>query len=228
MPFTSHPISSNPPLSKTKKLQNLPLINQGYKHLIITAATATGLAITAVLAPWEAIKIIGMTVLTGVGYGVANDMIACRDCIEYFTVGHFYDAKNLKHRPLNTLNPTLNAIAWGAIATWHICAITGAAFAFLARIPFFGLAVKITAIQLAPYLAIGAAIALLVSHVKSRITQKEMAKTPYVKYRGVPLALQSGWEACNTRNMTGYSSIGIGGAFLSIAMIAARAGLFIL
>lgn len=206
----------------------LPLINQRYQPLVYTAAAATGLAITAVLAPWEAVKIIGMTVLTGVGYGIANDMIACCDCIEYFTVGHFYDGKNLNSRPLNTLNPTLNALAWGAIATWHVCAIAGTFFALLARTPLPGLALKITAIQLAPYLAIGAAIALLVSHVRSRMAQKEMADNPQHKYRDVPLELQSSWEACNIRNMIGYASIGIGGSILSIAMIAARAGLFIL
>ncbi|NGX35810.1 MAG: hypothetical protein K1000chlam1_00643 [Candidatus Anoxychlamydiales bacterium] len=234
-----------------------PLINQRYKPLVVMSATAIGLAIAAV-APWEAIKIIGITVLTGFGYGVANDMIACRDCIEYFTVGHFYDGRNLKNRPLNTLNPTLNALAWGAIATWHVCAIAGTFFSLLARIPFFGLSIKITAIQLAPYLAIGAAIALLVSHVRSRLAQKEMVNkirtiksnssmmgtalarlSPYIRYQKplakyfhlkyeVPLELQAGWEACNVRNMTGYASIGIGGALLSIAMIAARAGLFIL
>jgi hypothetical protein len=94
--------------------------------LVYTAATATGLAIGAVLAPWEAVRIIGLTVLTGVGYGIANDMVACRDCIEYFTVGHIYDGTAFRNRALKTLDPNLNAIAWGAIATWHVCAIGGA------------------------------------------------------------------------------------------------------
>ncbi len=208
--------------------QTLPLINERYRPLVNTAAAATGLAIASIVAPWEAIKIIGMTVLTGVSYGVANDMIACRDCIEYFTVGHLYDGQNLRNRPLNTLNPTLNAIAWGAIATWHVCAIAGASFALIARTPFPGLALKITAVQLSPYLAIGAAVAILVSHVRSRMAQKKMAGQPWHKYTGVPTELQSGWEACNTRNTTGYASIGIGGIILSTAMIAARAGLFVL
>ena len=212
----------------TQTTSTLPLVNQRYRPLINAAAAATGLAVAAVIAPWEAVRIVGMTVLTGVGYGVANDMVACRDCIEYFTVGHFYDKQSLRYRPLNTLNPILNALAWGAIATWHVCAIAGAFFAFVARTPLPGLALKITAVQLAPYLVIGAAVALLVSHVRSRMAQKEMANNPYYKYFGVPLKLQSGWEACNIRNMTGYASIGIGGTILSIAMIAARAGLFVL
>ena len=209
-------------------IQPPSLINQSYSHLVNIAAAATALAVAALLTPWETVRIIGMTVLNGIGYGIANDMIACRDCIEYFTVGHIYDGKNLRNRLLNTLNPNLNALAWGMVATWHVCAIAGVCFALLARLPFRGLVLKITAVQLAPYLAIGTALALLASHVRSRIAQKEMADDPHYKYWGVPLKLQSGWEACNTRNTTGYTSIGIEGAILSIAMIAARAGLFVL
>ena len=59
--------------------------------LVNSAVGATASAIAAVLSPNEAVRIIGTTVLTGVSYGIANDMFACRDCIEYFTVGHFYE-----------------------------------------------------------------------------------------------------------------------------------------
>ena len=206
----------------------LPLINQKYRPLVYTAATATAIATTAVFIPCEAVQIIGMTILTGLGYGVTNDIIACHDCIEYFTIGHFYDGKNLNSRPLNTLNPILNALAWGSIATWHVCAIAGTFFAILARTSFPGLTLKITAVQLTPYLAMGAAVTLFLSHVRSRMAQKEMIDHPKEKYPGVPMELQSGWEACNIRNLTGYNCLEIGASILSIAMIAARAGLFIL
>jgi hypothetical protein len=212
----------------TAPTPTLPLINQRYRPLVNAAAVATGIAIAAVLTPWEVTRIAGMTVLTGVGYGVVNDMMACRDCIEYFTVGHHYDEQKLRYRPLNTLNPNLNALAWGAIATWPVCGIAGGAFATLARIPCPGLELKITAVQLAPYLAIGAAIALIISHGRSRNAQRAMEAMPHRKYFGVPREFQSRWEACNTRNITGYASIAIGGTFLMIAMIAARAGLFAL
>ena len=201
------------------------LINPEYQMLVNTAVRATAGAIAAVLSPNEAVRIIGTTVLTGVSYGIANDMFACRDCIEYFTVGHFYDGKELRNRPLNTLNPNLNAVAWGMIATWHVCAFAGAFLALLARTPFPGLAIKITSAQLAPYLAIGAAIALLTSHRASRIAQKNMEENPREKYRNVPLELQAGWEACNIRNTNGYKSIGICVQVLSVMILAARAGL---
>ncbi len=207
---------------------SLPLINPRFSLIVKTAATAAGIAATALLAPWEVVRIIGMTVLMGMSYGIANDMIACRDCIEYFTVGHFYDGKKLDYRPLNTLNPNLNAIAWGAIATWHVCAIAGAFFSLLARTPLPFLAIKITALQLSPYLAIGSVITMLVSHVLSRKAQQKMAINPHEKYPGVPLDLQAGWEACNVRNLSGYLSLGVGGIVCSVAMIAARAGLIVL
>ncbi len=207
-------------------VSSLPLINEDQAGFVYTAAAATGIALGAVLAPWEAARIIGMTVLTGVGYGIANDLVACHDCIEYFTLGHFYDGQRLENRPLNTLDPILNAIVWGAMATWHVCAIAGAFFAILARTPFPGLVLKITAVQLAPYLAIGAALTLLVSHVISRSAQQEMEEQPWPKYDGVPMRFQSGWEACNVRNSTGYAALGLGGLVLTVAMIAVRAGLF--
>jgi hypothetical protein len=210
--------------------QPSPLINPRFRPLVYTGAIATGLAATAALSPFEPLKIIGMTVLTGAGYGIANDMIACRDCIEYFTVGHQYDGKNLDNRVINTLDPNLNAIAWGVIATWHVCAVAGTFFAFIARTPFPGLALKISAAQIAPYLGVSAAIVFSLSHVKSRIAQKELANDPRITYYpGVPTReLQQGWHACNTRNASGYDSLKTVGIILSVAIIAARVRLITL
>ncbi|MBA3721892.1 MAG: hypothetical protein H0W88_05780 [Parachlamydiaceae bacterium] len=196
------------------------IVNPKYKPLVYAGVIATGLAVGAVFVPIESIKIIGLTVLTGVSYGIANDMIACRDCIEYFTVGHKYDGLELRNRPLKTLNPNLNAIVWGMIATWHVCSIAGSFFALIARYPFRGLALKISAVQLAPYLAFGATLTVILAHVNARIAQK----LPFSNWR-VPHELQAGWEACNARNLTGYVVLGIGGIALSVAMIAARARL---
>jgi hypothetical protein len=52
-----------------------------------------------------------------------------------------------------------------------------------------------------------------------------MSQNPHNEYDGVPLNLQDGWEACNTRNATGYVALGLGGIVLSITIIAARVGL---
>lgn len=149
-------------------------------------------------------------------------MFACRDCIEYFTVGHQYDGRKLGHRPLNTLDPTLNAIAWGSIATWHVCTLAGVLFAFLARVPFPGLTKTITTAKLAPVLAVGTLAILTIAHYRARTCK---LNTTGYQYRDVPDNLQAGWHACNTRNLTGYLSLVAGGALLSIGMIASRAGL---
>ena len=204
------------------------IVNPQYKSVVYTAAAATSLAIAAVLTPWEFMRIIGLTVLTGAGYGIANDMIACSDCIEYFTIRHVYDEKELRYRPIKTLSPTLNAIVWGSIATWHVCAIAGAILASMARIPIPRLIVKITAAQLAPYFLGISALTLVVAHVLSRWAQKKMAKSPYEKYQNVPLDLQAGWEACNTRALTGYRAVALWTLALSVAIVVVRIGLIAL
>jgi hypothetical protein len=201
------------------------MINPNYQQVVNFSLYATGIAAATLLTRCESIKIIGTTVLTAVSYGILNDMIACRDCIEYFTIGHRYDGRNLRYRPLNTLNPNLNALVWGAIATWHVSAIAGAVFAIFARMPFPKLSVKITAAQLAPCLAIGAFSTLIIAHVASRRAEQKMRSNPFMKYNAVPLAFQSGWEACNTRNSVGYLSLLRGGIALSVLIIAARAGI---
>ncbi len=204
---------------------NIDFINPRHKNDVYRALVATGLALGSVFIRWEPVKIVGLTVLTGAIYGIANDMFACRDCIEYFTNNHRSDGRELERRILRTLNPTLNAIVWGMIATWDVCVIAGVVLALAARAPCPGLALKISAAQLAPYLAIGAALTIIIAHIKSRLAQKKMAENPHLKYPGVPLDLQAGWEACNLRNLTGYTAIGLGGIALSIAIIVARVGL---
>ncbi len=210
------------------------LINEKYNPLVYSAIAATSLAAIGICIPFEPIKIISMTVLTSVGYGIANDMIACRDCIEYFTVGHFYDERNLRYRPINSLNPNLNAVVWGMIATWHVACIAGVFLAILARIPLPKITKKVTASQLAPSLLIGAAVTLVISHITSRSAQNAMIQTieqanqgsaPHpMKYFDVPTNLQARWEACNVRNTTGYAALALGGIAFSIAIIATRLG----
>lgn len=204
------------------------LVNPQYKNMVYLAAGVVVLSALALTVPVQAINIIGLMTLTGVGYGIANDMFACRDCIEYFTVGHFYDGRNLRNRPILTLNPNLNAVVWGTIATWWAAAAAGAVFAFLARVPFWGLPFKITAIQLAPWLVIGAALTILIAHSISRAAQKSMQEAVDTKdnerqrYQGVPEQLQAGWEACNARNSTGYEALAGLSVVLCVGEVAAR------
>jgi hypothetical protein len=209
----------------------LPFVNPRYAPVVYTAMAATGLAAAALFAPIEAISIVGMTVLTGVGYGIANDMIACRDCIQYFTVGHFFDGDRLEHRPINTLDPNANAVIWGMIATWHVCAIAGVFFAALARAPICSLASAVSTAQLAPYLIGGAVITGVISHVFSRYARGSMEKIIENSssddhfFYDAPVEYMPGFAACNVRNLTGYVFLGIGSTILSAAIVAARVGI---
>ncbi|MEL6308380.1 MAG: hypothetical protein AAFN11_13430 [Chloroflexota bacterium] len=74
----------------------------------------------------EAIKIVGISVLGFVTYGIAQDQITARISIEYFTIGHV--------RLVATDNPTVHALLWGVIATWWFGAGAGIVFALVSRI----------------------------------------------------------------------------------------------
>ena len=66
----------------------------------------------------ERFKIIGLCILAAVVYGEIHDQITARICVEYFNPGH---------PPIfgGTLNPTLLALGWGAIATWWVGFLLG-------------------------------------------------------------------------------------------------------
>jgi hypothetical protein len=58
----------------------------------------------------EFIKIVLLSILAAVSYGICHDQVTARICIEYFTIGH---------APVfRTTSPTLLALGWGVIASW--------------------------------------------------------------------------------------------------------------
>jgi hypothetical protein len=75
----------------------------------------------------EWLKIILLCVAAAIVYGICQDMITTRVCVEYFTIGH---------PPIfgGTENPTLLALGWGVIATWWVGLGLGVPTAFFARI----------------------------------------------------------------------------------------------
>ncbi len=214
----------------------MPFINPKYRCHTVTGLIVTILNIISLILLviykslgydlsdfGESILIFNMVTLMGIFYGILNDVIACRDCIEYFTVGHFYDERHLDHRPVNTLDPNINAIIWGIFATWHFSIVAGVIIGFISNIPFFDTKVTITAIQLLPILGGLVILILIISHVGARIAQGKIEKiiAPN-KYRGVPMELQSKWEACNVRNSLGYLCFLVGVILVFIGIIVAR------
>lgn len=209
-------------------------VNPRYKPMVYLGVAATVLAAGAVFAPWESAKIIGLTVLTGVGYGIANNMIGCRECIEFYTVGQKFGGDRL----ISSKNPNLNALVWGIVGSWHVSALAGSILAFVARTPFEGYKLKITSAQLLPYFIIGAVTTFVLAHLSSRSARQimeervqepdEMVDTDWrvtnrsYFYENVPDDFQARWAACQTRNATGYAAIFLGGIALTIAILAAK------
>jgi hypothetical protein len=82
-------------------------------------------------------KIVLLAVLAAVCYGVLQDQVTARVCVEYFTLGH--------PPVFSTDDPTLLALGWGVIATWWVGVLLGVPLALCAR---FGPRPKLTAGQL--------------------------------------------------------------------------------
>lgn len=74
----------------------------------------------------EFLKIIALTIIAAIVYGVLHDQVTARVCVEYFTVAH---------PPLfgGLTSPTLLAFAWGVIATWWAGAYVGVPLAIVSR-----------------------------------------------------------------------------------------------
>lgn len=214
----------------------MSIVNPKYRPMVYLGGAATALAAGAVFSPWESAKIIGLTILTGVGYGIANNMIACRECIEFYTIWQKYNGERL----LSTLNPNLNAIVWGPVASWPVSGIAGSILALVARAPLEKFELKITSAQLLPYFILGAVTTFVVAHLSSRSAhnamEKRVAKPDEMVepewgmknrdyfYEDVPVEFQSRWAACQQRNSTGYTAIFLGGLALAVAIIYARKG----
>ncbi|CCB88493.1 unknown protein [Simkania negevensis Z] len=207
---------------------NQNFVNPEYKLIVYTACAATAFAGASLLAPWESVRMIGGTTLTGIFYATINDMVACRDCIEYFTFGHVWDGQKLDKRPIMTLDPNLNAIAWGMIASWHVSALAGVLFAAVARLPYA--AVKLSTRQIAPYL-VGSAIALCTfAHVTVRVLDswlKELEKNGGLDkvWGDVPSDYKAKFMSVDVRNFVGFVGLGVLGIALSVLMVTTRLGL---
>lgn len=74
----------------------------------------------------ETLKIISMSILFAVLYGICHDLITAHISVEYFAVGH----------PIiiDSNSPVMLALVWGVIATWWVGLILGILISLTARI----------------------------------------------------------------------------------------------
>ena len=87
----------------------------------------------------EVPKIVGMSILAAVIYGIIHDQITAHVCVEYFTLGH--------PDIFGTNNPILLGLGWGVIATWWVGLLLGIPLAIAARV---GRRPKLTARDILP------------------------------------------------------------------------------
>ena len=83
----------------------------------------------------ESLKIIGLSIVAAIVYGIVHDQITARICVEYFTIFH--------PPVFPTHSPLLLGIGWGIIATWWVGVFLGVLLALSARAgsqPQFGAA----------------------------------------------------------------------------------------
>jgi len=71
------------------------------------------------------LKIVALSVLSAVVYGIIHDQITARICVEYFTVGHA--------RLIDSDSPTVLGLFWGFVATWWVGLPLGTGLAIAAR-----------------------------------------------------------------------------------------------
>ena len=73
----------------------------------------------------QVLKIIALCIIAACAYGVVQDQVTARVCIEYFTIGH--------PRLFAGDSAALHGLAWGIIATWWVGALLGIILAIAAR-----------------------------------------------------------------------------------------------
>ncbi len=142
---------------------------EGHPKMYLLGVTVTILAAGAFVAaniiafPCAGpISLLALGILSGVTYGIINDQLACRQCIQYFTIGH----TSIHQRLLKTDDPTLNGIVWGIHATWVLGAIAGVAMAGVALVT--GLVVCKILPFLIPAIAIGIGLTCLYAHIQAK------------------------------------------------------------
>ncbi len=69
-------------------------------------------------------RIIGLSILAAVTFGIIHDQVTARLCLEYFTIGH--------PRIVASESPTVLGIVWGVVATWWVGFILGVPLAVAA------------------------------------------------------------------------------------------------
>ncbi len=222
--------------------------DKGHHAMYALGGTVTLLSAAAYVAPFfvlfplaAPIQIVALGVLTAVSYGIVNDQLACRQCIQYFTVGHTPFHKRL----LETDNPTLNGVAWGIHATWVVGLIAGVAIATAARATKL---VALSALSLTPVAILVVIGACTYAHIKSKQVEAEWSRPENknrlaqifdqtilpnegfhpVDLRRIPEDKRAAYMGVGERNRVGYTVMPASGLMMVVGSIAVRVLLTVL
>lgn len=130
----------------------------------------------------EFAKIVALALVAAVLYGVVQDQVTVRICVEYFTVGH--------PPVFATDDPTLLALGWGVIATWWVGLLLGVPLAVAARagprpkltagrlvvpigIQLGAVGLSAVAAGLAGYFAARTGVVVLVGEIAARVPEEQ-------------------------------------------------------
>jgi hypothetical protein len=175
-------------------------VNPMYRQEMRLAAVTTALAIGGLFAPWETTRIMGLSVLTGVAYGIAHNVVASRECPEYFAFVNVAAKFDDYRRPLKTFKPIPNAVVWALHETWRISVIAGGFLALISHMPLRSFPIKVTAKQLAPCMLIGSIMIFFSAHLESKKEKQRVDDINIEFHRNYGLTSTGNWAACDQRN----------------------------
>jgi hypothetical protein len=196
-------------------------IHPAYRPFTYASIAVTTLAAGALFSSGEATRIIALTILGGISFSIANNWIAGRECIQYYTIDKCYHSYNLEHRLIRSLDPKLNAVAWG-INCWMFGVAAGSLFALLARMPVASHALPMTFKQIAPVMGMGAFITFVVSSLFIQLVLAATKNSPHYTVEGIPSTLQASWHACRVRHFVCYATASAASLGLALHLISKR------
>ena len=156
----------------------------------------------------NAVRIVILSVLAAIAYGVIHDQITARICVEYFTIGH--------PPILHTHSPTLLGIIWGIRATWWAGLFIGVPLAMIAQSG--RLRRKIGWFELIKPVAVLLAIMAIVAFCAGAVAYRQ-ADRGIISLQGelsdkVPFEAQTRFIAVMAAHLASYAAGFVGGLVL--------------
>jgi hypothetical protein len=156
------------------------------------------------------LKIILLSVVAAIVYGLVHDQITIRICPEYFTVFH--------PRIIRSDNLTLIALSWGVVATWWMGAGIGFVLALAAR---WGTWPRRTWAQLVP--SIGLLLgAMAICAIVAGVAGYQIGKLPIELSYELPSSMYQRFMADWWAHLSSYGSGFFGGLGLAVMTLVLR------